>query len=105
MKALGKLEKSIRRNKKVIDEDYNLFQDVLRAVPVWITTAQAAQAIPLLPELFDIVIIDEASQCTLTNLLPLIYRGKTLAVIGDEQQLPAIPTITPCIPSEDMKPN
>ena len=40
-----------------------------------------------------IVVIDEASQCTLTNLLPLMFRGKTLAVIGDDNQLPAIPTI------------
>jgi len=62
-------------------------------VPIWITTAQASQSIPLEPELFDIVVIDEASQCTLTNLLPLMYRGKTLAVIGDDKQLPAIPTI------------
>jgi len=44
-------------------------------------------------ELFDIVVIDEASQCTLTNLLPLVYRGRSLAVIGDDHQLPAIPTI------------
>jgi len=96
MQALGKLERTIHRNKgQLADKDYESFQEVLRAVPVWITTAQAAQAIPLMPELFDIVVIDEASQCTLTNLLPLIYRGKTLAVIGDEQQLPAIPHITP----------
>ena len=39
------------------------------------------------------MVIDEASQCTLTNLLPLMYRGRTLAVIGDDNQLPAIPTI------------
>lgn len=69
------------------------FQRALSLVPIWITTAQAAQAIPLAPDLFDIVIIDEASQCTLTNLLPLLYRGRRLVVIGDAEQLPAIPTI------------
>jgi very-short-patch-repair endonuclease len=42
------------------------------------------------PDLFDILVIDEASQCTLTNMLPLIYRAKSLAVIGDPNQLPAI---------------
>jgi len=70
-----------------------LFRDVLRLAPIWVTTAQASQAIPLEPDLFDIVVIDEASQCTVTNLLPLVYRGRKLVVIGDENQLPAIPTV------------
>jgi very-short-patch-repair endonuclease len=70
-----------------------IFRKALSLVPIWITTAQAAQAIPLAPDLFDIVVIDEASQCTLTNLLPLLYRGRRLVVIGDAEQLPAIPTI------------
>ena len=39
---------------------------------------------------FDLVVIDEATQCSITNLLPLLYRGKRLAVIGDEEQLRAI---------------
>jgi very-short-patch-repair endonuclease len=92
--SVDNLEKSIRRNRNRLQEsDYPTFKNALRAVPIWITTAQAPQAIPLVPELFDIVIIDEASQCTVTNLLPLMYRGKSLAVIGDDQQLPAIPTI------------
>jgi superfamily I DNA and/or RNA helicase len=37
--------------------------------------------------------MDEASQCTMTHAIPLIYRGKTFAAIGDPNQLPAIPTI------------
>jgi very-short-patch-repair endonuclease len=92
--AVDKLEKSIRRNRGDLQEaEYETFRNALRAVPIWITTAQAPQAIPLVAEMFDIVIIDEASQCTVTNLLPLMYRGKSLAVIGDDQQLPAITTI------------
>ena len=39
------------------------------------------------------LVIDEATQCTLTSLLPLIYRCKRLVVIGDPEQLPAIPSI------------
>ena len=92
--AVDQLEKAIRRQRGQIEEkDFDLFRKSLRLVPIWITTAQAAQAIPLLPELFDLVVIDEASQCTLTNLLPLLFRGKRLAIIGDSDQLPAIPTI------------
>jgi very-short-patch-repair endonuclease len=46
------------------------------------------------PGLFDLVVVDEATQCTLTNLLPLLYRGQKIAVIGDEDQLKAIPNIS-----------
>jgi hypothetical protein len=92
--AVDQLEKAMRRNNgKMSEEHFDLFRRSLRVVPIWITTAQAAQAIPLEPKLFDLVVIDEASQCTLTNLLPLLYRGKRLAIIGDSEQLPAIPTV------------
>lgn len=49
----------------------------------------------MVPEIFDILVIDEASQCTLTNILPLIYRAKRIVIIGDPDQLPAIPNINP----------
>jgi len=92
--AVDQLEKTMRRNNgKISEEHFDLFRRSLRVVPIWVTTAQAAQAIPLEPKLFDLVVIDEASQCTLTNLLPLLYRGKRLAIIGDSEQLPAIPTV------------
>lgn len=94
VEAVDQLEKSMRRNRgKITGEHFEHFRRSLRVVPIWITTAQAAQAIPLEPKLFDLVIIDEASQCTLTNLLPLLYRGQRLAIIGDSEQLPAISTI------------
>ena len=94
VQALDSLEKTLRRNYGDLPEnELGTFKQALPLVPIWITTAQAAQAIPLSPGLFDLVVIDEASQCTLTNLLPLLYRGKRLAIIGDAEQLPAIPTI------------
>ena len=94
LQAVGRVKQSLKQNRgRLPDEMHGAFEDALRLVPVWITTAQAPQAIPLLPGLFDIVVIDEASQCTLTKLLPLVYRGRSLAVIGDEHQLPAIPTV------------
>jgi superfamily I DNA and/or RNA helicase len=94
IRAIDALDKLLQQNRgQIVPKDYETFKAALRTVPIWVTTAQAANAIPLEPELFDTVVIDEASQCTLTNLLPLIYRGRTLAVIGDDKQLPAIPTI------------
>ena len=95
IKAVHLLERLLSKKKINSEEEHeNAFRNTLRLVPIWITTAQAAQSIPLSHSLFDIVVIDEASQCTLTNLLPLMYRGKSLAVIGDEQQLPAIAHIS-----------
>ena len=44
--------------------------------------------------LFDLVIIDEASQCSLATALPLAYRAKRLAVIGDPNQLSPIVTLS-----------
>jgi len=66
------------------------YQNALKAVPIWVTNAHQPQSFPMEAEIFDILVIDEASQCTLTNILPLIYRAKSLAVIGDPNQLSAI---------------
>ena len=94
VQAVDSLEKALNTQRGELQANQiGLFKEALKLVPIWITTAQAPQAIPLGPELFDLVVIDEASQCTLTNLLPLMYRAKRLVVLGDENQLPAIPTI------------
>ncbi|MDP2215783.1 MAG: AAA domain-containing protein [Methanolobus sp.] len=84
-----------RTREKVKDFPADKYQKALIAVPVWTTTALSPQSIPMVPEIFDILVIDEASQCTLTNILPLIYRAKRIVIIGDPDQLPAIPEINP----------
>ncbi len=92
--AMRDLRTHYQRNRgEIRDDGIALFERVLRGQPVWITTALSGQSIPLKAGLFDLVIIDEATQCTLTNLLPLIYRCKRLVVIGDPEQLPAIGSI------------
>jgi len=99
-KSLDDLHTHYRRNQERIEEAaFPLFRKAIKAVPIWITTAQSPQSIPMLPDLFDILVIDEATQCTVTNILPLIYRAKRLAVIGDPEQLPAIPNIGPAAES------
>ncbi|MCJ7484095.1 MAG: AAA domain-containing protein [Thermodesulfovibrionales bacterium] len=99
-KALDDLHTHYLRNNGRIEETaFPLFRKALEAVPIWITTAQSPQSIPMLPDLYDILVIDEATQCTITNILPLIYRAKRIAVIGDPEQLPAIPNISPAAES------
>lgn len=79
---------------RIADVDHVVFGDALAGASLWITTCPCPQSLPLVPDLFDLVVIDEASQCTVTNILPFAYRAKSLVVIGDNKQLPAIPSVT-----------
>ena len=92
--SISSLSRKLSSNNNVIPENaFKDFQKSLKAIPIWISTAQSSQSIPMIPELFDIVIMDEASQCTMTHALPLIYRGKSFAAIGDPEQLSSIPSL------------
>lgn len=58
-------------------------------IPVWLVSPEAVSDVfPLIKGLFDVVIFDEASQCTVEHGLPAIYRGKQVIIAGDEKQLP-----------------
>lgn len=60
---------------------------VKRFFPIWITTNQSINnTVPLQPAIFDLVIIDEAGQCDIPSVLPLLYRAKRAVFIGDPQQ-------------------
>lgn len=59
-----------------------------------VTSLSVKNSFPLSEGLFDIVIIDEASQCDIASALPLIYRAKQLVVIGDPLQLKHITSVT-----------
>jgi very-short-patch-repair endonuclease len=61
----------------------------------WAVTSLSARGrIPLEPGYFDLVVIDEASQCDIASALPLLYRAKRSVVIGDPMQLRHISTLT-----------
>lgn len=65
-----------------------LVQGALNAVPVWgITNLSARTNLPLVPGLFDLVVIDEASQCDVASALPLLARARRAMIIGDQRQL------------------
>jgi len=60
----------------------------LKIFPAWAVTAySAATAIPLTPNHLDLVVIDEASQCSIAATFPLAYRAKQLLILGDLNQL------------------
>lgn len=73
-----------------IDEYFSKtdFKNVLNAIPAWIiNTGDAHHILPLQSEIFDTLIIDEATQCDIASCLPLIYRAKNVVIIGDPKQL------------------
>ena len=52
-----------------------------------ITSLSARRRIPFKEATYDLLIIDEASQCDIASMVPLMMRAKRVAVIGDKQQL------------------
>lgn len=69
-------------------------KQALRALRLMsITNLSARNALPLSEGLFDILIIDEASQCDVASALPLIARAKQVVVIGDPMQLKHISAV------------
>jgi len=64
------------------------FYAILHALPAWIVNAtEVHQYLPLEKELFDVVIIDEATQCDIASSLPLLQRGAKAIIVGDPKQL------------------
>lgn len=45
------------------------------------------------PDIFDLLVIDEASQCDITSAIPLLFRAKRVVIIGDSLQLPHITSV------------
>lgn len=64
------------------------FKDLSSVFPLWsVTNLSASSSLPLNAGMFDLVIIDEASQSDIASALPLLYRAKRALIIGDNQQL------------------
>ena len=63
-------------------------------LPCWaVTSLSVKSSIPFEKHRFDYVIIDEASQCDIASILPLLYRAKRAVIIGDPKQLQHIATL------------
>lgn len=61
--------------------------EAFSAVPCWIMpTARISETMPSKIGLFDLVIIDEASQSDI-SALPALMRGKKVLVVGDDKQV------------------
>jgi hypothetical protein len=81
--------------KQLYSEQVRTLQKIFTFLPVWVVTNLSAKhSFPLKNNLFDILIIDEASQCDIVSALPLFYRAKHVVIIGDPHQLRHISLLT-----------
>lgn len=84
----------IERFTKYLSDDENL-KKFLRIFPMVATTCISAHKLGEPKQYFDMVIIDEASQCnTAMSLIPII-RGDNLMLVGDPQQLNPVILLNP----------
>ncbi|MCG3775993.1 MAG: hypothetical protein JW395_2842 [Nitrospira sp.] len=61
---------------------------LLKLLPVWIMTPDdVARLFPCTAGLFDVVIVDEASQVDLPSILPIAFRARKVVIFGDSRQM------------------
>lgn len=79
---------------KLKEQQAKIFKRIIRILPVWsITNLSAGNQFPIEANLFDLLVIDEASQSDIASALPMLYRAKNAVIIGDPQQLTHIASI------------
>lgn len=93
-----KRQRLIVHTKSIVERKKNLqnrllegedFKPLMEAFPCWcVTTYAVSGSLPMKPGLFDVAIIDEASQCDIASCFPILYRAKRAVVVGDDKQLP-----------------
>ncbi|WP_207635742.1 AAA domain-containing protein [Syntrophothermus lipocalidus] len=85
MKRLGK--GTGKRAPQLRVEASRRLRDAREAVPVWIMPiARAVEQFDPSSTRFDVVIVDEASQCDILGLA-VLYLGKSTIVVGDHEQV------------------
>ncbi|MBQ9688450.1 hypothetical protein IJV79_02305, partial [bacterium] len=98
LKDQVKRQRLIIHSKSLVEKKQNLqnrllesedFRPLLEAFPCWcVTTYAISGSLPLKSGLFDVAIIDEASQCDIASCFPILYRAKKAVIVGDDKQLP-----------------
>ncbi len=65
----------------------NHFEMCMSAIPAWVMPLHRVfETISPASGMFDVVIVDEASQCG-PDALPLLFLGKKMIVVGDDKQI------------------
>ena len=85
MRRLGKgTGKHAPRHRREAQEHLN---ECREAVPAWVMPLHRVwDTVFPSPGMFDVIIVDEASQCGV-EALPLLYLGKKILIVGDDKQI------------------
>jgi ssDNA-binding Zn-finger/Zn-ribbon topoisomerase 1 len=90
-KSTAKTLQGIIRKKKRFPKDE--FGKLKKAFPCIVAGIRDyAEYIPLEPGIFDVVIIDEASQVSIAQAFPALLRAKKVVVLGDKKQFSNVKT-------------
>lgn len=83
-----KNSKYSRKNslRNILHEEFDLFTDIFPVVLV--NPIVCSSIMPLQPNLFDVVLFDEASQLRLEDTYPSLIRGRIKIISGDKHQMP-----------------
>ncbi|MCQ4636057.1 AAA domain-containing protein [Anaerovorax odorimutans] len=90
----GPKTEQVKEFNRHLSQEENL-KKFLRIFPVVITTCISAHRLGEPKPYFDMVIMDEASQCNSAVSLVPIIRGKNLMLVGDPQQLSPVIVLDP----------
>ncbi|MGB2579441.1 very-short-patch-repair endonuclease [Elusimicrobium simillimum] len=90
-KATATTLKNIIRSKQKFPK--NVFSKLKEAFPCILAGIRDyAEYIPLQPEIFDLIIIDEASQVSIAQAFPALLRSKKVLILGDRKQFSNVKT-------------
>lgn len=84
------IKKIIQKKIKFPKEEFSVLKKAFPCILAWIR--DYAEYIPLEPEMFDIVIIDEASQVSIAQAFPALLRAKKILVLWDKKQFSNVKT-------------
>lgn len=80
--------------------DWKEVRSALKYVQGWAVTNLSVRRFPTQPGLFDLVIVDEASQCSIPQVFSVLFRAKRALIIGDPMQLAPVIDLKPAQEAE-----
>jgi very-short-patch-repair endonuclease len=74
----------------------NYADAIVKHFPLWSGTALSIPSrIPMVPNLYDYVVIDEATTCNIAQALPLLARARQAIIVGDKMQTGMVSDLDP----------
>lgn len=85
-----------RINRRSVSQIRRYAPVLLERFPCWaVTTLSVGSRLPLVPGIFDIAVIDEASQTDIPSAIPILFRARRAGVVGDPFQLKYTTNLSP----------